>query len=274
MLRRMEAAVTPERAPAEQAPETRLVVGKHHALVRVTHWLNIPLLLGMILSGLAIYWASPVYEHPADPQTGNTDYFADAGFWIARHAPAQADAGSPENWFYDHFSLGHGLLADSLRFHWFFAYLFMTNGLLYLVGLAVGGGWKALLPRPADVAGGLRMMRFYAGFVPAKILRRAWPHPPSAGKYNSLQKAAYFSMPVLGLLAVATGWAIHKPVQLGWLEHLLGGYDRARVWHFWIMWIFIAFVGPHVVLVIADGWDTFRSMVVGWSARIRGQEHE
>jgi len=30
------------------------------------------------------------------------------------------------------------------------------------------------------------------------------------------------------------------------------------------------FVIPHVVLVIADGWDTCRSMIVGWSTRIRG----
>jgi len=31
---------------------------------------------------------------------------------------------------------------------------------------------------------------------------------------------------------------------------------------------------PHVVLVIADGWDTFRSMIVGWSARARQGEDD
>jgi thiosulfate reductase cytochrome b subunit len=31
------------------------------------------------------------------------------------------------------------------------------------------------------------------------------------------------------------------------------------------------FIVPHVILAIADGWDTLRSMVVGWSAR--GREH-
>jgi thiosulfate reductase cytochrome b subunit len=273
MLRRMEAPTRPPGARAEASAETRLVARKHHLLVRITHWLNIPLLLGMVLSGLAIYWASPVYQHPPNARTGSTDYLADAGFWAVAHLPGQADSDSPENWFYDHFSLGHGLLADSLRFHWFFAYLFMANGLLYLIGLAVGEGYKALLPRRADMAGALRMMRYYAGVVPAKILRKRWPHPPSAGKYNSLQKAAYLSMPVFGVLAVATGWAIHKPAQLDWLTRLLGGYDRARIWHFWIMWVFVAFVGPHVILVVADGWDTFRSMVVGWSTRLRG-EHE
>ncbi len=33
----------------------------HHLCVRWSHWLNIPVLLGVMLSGLSIYWASPVY---------------------------------------------------------------------------------------------------------------------------------------------------------------------------------------------------------------------
>ena len=73
----------------------------------------------------------------------------------------------------------------------------------------------------------------------------------------------------MGLLSIVTGWAIHKPSQLGWLAALFGGYDYARLWHFWLMWVFLAFTIPHVLLVFADGWDTFRSMVVGWSERVR-----
>jgi hypothetical protein len=36
-----------------------LVVRRHHLLVRCSHWLNVPILLGLILSGVSIYWASP-----------------------------------------------------------------------------------------------------------------------------------------------------------------------------------------------------------------------
>ena len=43
------------------------VVRRHHLLVRCSHWLNIPILLGLILSGVSIYWASPVYQHKPDP---------------------------------------------------------------------------------------------------------------------------------------------------------------------------------------------------------------
>jgi hypothetical protein len=35
-----------------------LVARKHHLLVRWSHWLNVPILLGLILSGISIYWAS------------------------------------------------------------------------------------------------------------------------------------------------------------------------------------------------------------------------
>jgi hypothetical protein len=29
---------------------------------------------------------------------------------------------------------------------------------------------------------------------------------------------------------------------------------------------------PHVILVFADGWDTLRSMIVGWSMRAERSE--
>jgi hypothetical protein len=51
---------------ATSAPEHHagvLVVRRHHLLVRCSHWLNVPILLGLILSGVSIYWASPVYQH-------------------------------------------------------------------------------------------------------------------------------------------------------------------------------------------------------------------
>lgn len=258
--------------PNPPPPGMRAVVAKHHALVRLSHWLNIPILLGLILSGLSIYWAAPVYTHPEDPRTGSFDYLADVGSWAVRHLPGEQGYERPAHWFYDHASLGTGMLAEALRLHWLFAYLFLANGALYLAGLLLGGGYRALLPRFTDVSGALRMMRYYLGLVPAKLLRRPWPHPPAQAKYNPLQKLGYLAMPAAGLLSAASGWAMHKPVQLGWLERLFGNYDIARQVHFWLLWLFVAFVVPHVVLVAADGWDTFRSMVVGWSARVRGGE--
>ncbi|HYK40775.1 MAG TPA: cytochrome b/b6 domain-containing protein [Thermoanaerobaculia bacterium] len=264
------AAQAPRTAAAKTAGAVRKVVPKHHALVRLSHWLNVPILLALIASGLSIYWASPVFTHAPAAGSNSREYLSDIGIWVARHAPVLVGKGNPAAWVYDRFGIGIFHLAQALRLHWLFAYLFMANGLLYAIGLAAGGGYRALLPRGSDPADALRMMRYYAGVIPAKVLRRPWPHPPLRSKYNALQRGAYFSMPVLGLLAVASGWAMHKPAQLPWLERLFVNYNGARIVHFAVMVIFAAFIIPHVVLVIADGWDTFRSMITGWSERIGG----
>jgi hypothetical protein len=100
-----------------------LVVRRHHLLVQISHWLTIPLLLGLILSGLSIYWASPIYQHDPNPTTGSFDYFADAGIWICAHLPWLHHHADPANWVYNHGSLGPSMLAFALRFHWFCAYL-------------------------------------------------------------------------------------------------------------------------------------------------------
>lgn len=223
-------------------------MARHNLLVRTSHALNIPILLMLGLSGLSIYWASPVY-----------------------HPDVLATLVHP-NWFYDTLSLGRYQLAAALRLHWLFAYLLMANGVLYLAGLVRGSGWRALKPRLSDGPGALRMIRYYAGYWPARILHKPWPHPEETGKYNPLQRLAYATIPVAGLLAVASGWAMHKPATLGWLAALFGGYAYARVWHFWMLWYFVAFSIGHVVMVAGAGWPTSRAMLAGdpqtpWAAR-------
>jgi thiosulfate reductase cytochrome b subunit len=234
-------------------------------LVRCSHWLNVPILLGLVLSGIAIYWASPVYHHKPDPVTGSTDPFRDAGQWICAHVPGLHQYSSPPDWVYNHISLGPGLLAAALRLHWLCAYLFMLNGLVYVMGLVMGGGWRSLLPRRTDLRDAWKMFRYYLGVPLAKLARLSWRHPRFNTKYNALQRGAYSCVAIAELLSVLTGWTIHKPMQLHWLTWIFGGYDKARIWHFWLMWCVVLFVVPHVILVLADGWDTFRSMITGWS---------
>lgn len=245
------------------------VVQKHHALVRFAHWFNVPTLLVLVLSGLSIHWASPVFKITPiganTPGAGPQDVFALVGEWVINNVPGQS--GEARNWFYDHFALGSGNLAKALNIHWFCAYVFMTIAVIYAIGLIAGGGYKALLPRPSDIRECSMMMKYYANVVPAFVLRRKNHHPTVTTKYNALQRFAYFSVSIALLLLIGSGWAIHKPVSLSWLQAAFGGYDSARVWHFSLTVFVIAFVIPHVTLVLAEGWDCLRSMIVGWSAK-------
>jgi hypothetical protein len=183
------------------------VIRKHQFLVPLSHWMNVPILLGLILSGISIYWASPVYQHKPDPQTGNVDVVADIGVWICAHLPGLHHYSSPPDWLYNHMSLGTYMLASALRLHWFFACLFMLNGLLYLTGLAIGGGWRALLPRSTDVRDPLRMMRYYIGVPFAWVLRRTWLHPRFTTKYKCTP---------------ASGIFLHSALRLPFSHHGLG----------------------------------------------------
>ena len=116
-------------------------------------------------------------------------------------------------------------------------------------------GYGSLLFRPRDLRPATEMQLYY--------LRLRKEHPPQ-GKHNALQKAAYTGIVAVGALAVLTGFAIYKPVQLGWLTALFGGYELARYWHFVTVWIFVAFTLLHVVLVFTVDPASLRGMITGW----------
>ena len=221
----------PEPPPA--APARRLLVKRHHWLVRVTHWLTAVLLAGMVMSGLQIYHAFPHFGLRGGPYYVN--------HWDGRYFPRWARLG--------------GWLAGGLNWHFALAWPFVITGLLYLIYLLVSGEWRSLLFRPRDVRRAWQMQLYY--------LRLRQEHPPQ-GKHNALQKAAYSFIFVLGALAVLTGFAIYKPVQLSWLTAAFGGYELARYWHFWAVWIFVAFTLVHVALVFVVDPASLRAMITGW----------
>jgi thiosulfate reductase cytochrome b subunit len=49
-----------------------------------------------------------------------------------------------------------------------------------------------------------------------------------------------------------------------WLTTILGGYEVARFFHFWLTMGFVGFFVVHVVQVALAGWNNFRSMVSGY----------
>lgn len=153
----------------------------------------------------------------------------------------------------------HHRLAQGMSWHFPFAFVFGVNGLCYAIFLFVSGQWRYLFPERRSVKDAaivfLHDLKLYKGELPSQV------------KYNGAQRFAYTAILFLGFAALITGLAIYKPVQLGWITSLLGGYEAARLEHFLITVAFVAFFIIHVGQVIKAGWNNFRAMVTGWEQR-------
>ena len=65
-----------------------------------------------------------------------------------------------------------------------------------------------------------------------------------------MQKALYAGVLLAGVVIVASGLAMWKPVQLQELAALLGGYEGARLVHFFAMAAIVLFLVVHVVMAL------------------------
>src|SRR5665647_2138863 len=65
------------------------------------------------------------------------------------------------------------------------------------------------------------------------------------------------------LIAVVSGIAIWKPVQLAPLTDLMGGYVWARYWHFLAMTLLVILSVVHVFMVFAVDPYSLKSMITG-----------
>jgi len=88
--------------------------------------------------------------------------------------------------------------------------------------------------------------------------------PVATEPYNALQKLAYTSTVLLGVVSVLTGLVLYNPVQFSGLAWAMGGFPRARIWHFLAMCGFLAFIPGHLLMVAVHGWSNLASMLVGW----------
>jgi Na+/proline symporter len=80
------------------------------------------------------------------------------------------------------------------------------------------------------------------------------------------QRAAYLALIVCGIVLVLSGLAIWKPVQMQELAALFGGFEGARIVHFFAMAILTLIVFVHVVMVILVP-RTFPIMITGSTRR-------
>jgi thiosulfate reductase cytochrome b subunit len=68
-------------------------------------------------------------------------------------------------------------------------------------------------------------------------------------RYNAVQKFAYLVVIVDIAVVILSGLTIWKSVQFPLLRTLMGGYDDARIVHFFAMNVLVAFFVVHVVMV-------------------------
>jgi Ni/Fe-hydrogenase b-type cytochrome subunit len=205
---------------------------RHHVVVRITHWINVIALTIMIGSGLRIFNAYPAFARKGES-------FCCYPF---EHAPI------PEKLTFG------GWLAGARNWHFAMMWLLVVNGLVYLGFIYLHGEWRDLVPRRGIARDAWEMVKFYVA------VRKDHPRQ---GKHNALQRLAYFGMPVVGVMAVVTGLAIWKPVQLAWLTNLMGGYVWARYWHFWAMLLLVALTIGHIFMVFTVDPYSIPAMITG-----------
>jgi thiosulfate reductase cytochrome b subunit len=215
---------------------------RHHLVVRVTHWVNALVLPIMIASGLRIFNA-----YPAFARKGET--FCCYPF-EGRAIPSWLTFGA---W-----------LAGARHWHFAAMWILVANALVYVAFIYLHGEWRDLVPRRGALRDAWQMVRFYVA------LRR---DHPQQGKHNALQRLAYFSLPWVGAVAVLSGLAIWKPVQLAPLTWMLGGFVWARYWHFLAMLALVALSLGHVFMVFAVDPYSLRSIVTGGYDESRSPEH-
>jgi thiosulfate reductase cytochrome b subunit len=131
-----------------------------------------------------------------------------------------------------------GWLAGGLLWHFAAMWLLIANGLVYVtMGFATGHFRRKLLPiRVGEVVHVL-------GAAFTGRLRH-----DDLSRYNAVQKLLYVGVLVAGVVVVASGFAVWKPVQLRELTALFGGYESARLVHFFAMVAIVLFLVLHVVM--------------------------
>src|SRR6202158_2342065 len=145
-----------------------------------------------------------------------------------------------------------GWLAGALLWHFAAMWLLVVNGLLYVtLGFLTDRFRRKLLPlRASDFARDLRA---------ALSGRLAYD---DLSVYNAVQKLLYVGVILTGIVIVASGLSIWKPVQLQDLTALFGGYDNARLVHFFAMAAIVAFLAIHVVMAFVIP-QSLRAMIRG-----------
>lgn len=263
------------------APRERIY--RHTLATRITHWINVLCFSVLLLSGLQIlnahprlYWGEagantdPAFisfyavEDESGALRGFTKIgalrFETTGFLGASRVDGEMTARGAPSWL----TLPtYRDLAAGRRWHFFFAWLFVINGLVYLgFGVANGHFRRDLKPSKDE----LRPRNLWADIK--KHARLHVPRGQESKRYNTLQKLAYLATIFIALpVMVLTGLTMSPGMNatLPFLLDIFGGRQSARTLHFLSAGALMLFVFVHVFEVfLAGAWNEIRSMITGW----------
>jgi thiosulfate reductase cytochrome b subunit len=253
---------------------------RHRLPVRVMHWINVVCLFVLLMSGLAIFNAHPMlywgeistFDRPALALVGvkaangtlrgvtivgghrfdTTGVFGASdnmmGKRVKRGFPTWATMPGGKS------------LARGRQLHFFFAWIFVLNGLAYLVWTFASKHMsRDMWPTAADWRG--------MGHSIVEHLKFRHPTGDEAARYNILQKLAYLAVILVfipGIILMGLGMSPQMDSVLGWMLDLVGGRQSARSLHFVFAMLLLGFVFIHVFMVFVTGpINQIRAMITG-----------
>jgi len=261
---------------------------RHSWPVRLMHWINVICLTVLLMSGLQIFNAHPTLNWGKQSYDGKPpvlDMRADSGpnggaigvteilghpfrttgvFGLSKDPDgSMAYRGFP-SWA----TLpGPQALAMGRQWHFFFAWLFVINGIAYLAYSIISRHLaRDLAPTRTDWRSIGRSFLDH--------LRFRHPQGEASKYYNVLQKLTYLLLifvllPFIVLMGLGMSPRMNS-LLTGWID-LFGGRQSARTLHFVAAMAIVLFVAVHLFEVIITGlWNNLRSMITG-RYRVQGE---
>ena len=264
---------------------------RHSLPLRIMHWSNVVFLSILLMSGLNIFSAHPALNWGKSSYNGgppvfeiqgredddgvvsgttrifghgfNTTGFLGAskdreGELTARNSPPGPTV--PDSLW----------LAMARRWHFFFAWLLLANGVAFVAYAGLSGHLRHdLLPTWRDLRS-----------IPRSILdhlRFRHASGEAAKRYNVLQNSPprgdLLPAPLMILMGLGMSPALDA-MWPGWVD-IFFGRQSVRTVHFVVAWALVLFMFVHVFEVIITGfWNNFWSMVTGYYRVKPGGDHE
>jgi thiosulfate reductase cytochrome b subunit len=280
--------------PHDTAEPAKSILYRRHAWpVRLMHWINVLAFFLLLMSGLQIFNAHPALNWGKSSYNGRPPVLQMGARLDAQGRPvgitrvlghefntsgvlgvsAGMNGQPTERGFPAWITLpSQQWLALARRWHFFFAWVLVINGLAYITyTLASRHLARDLAPSLADWRSIGQSVKDHLRFRHAQ--------GEAARRYNILQKLTYLSVIfVLFPLLILMGWGMSPGLNAlapGWVD-LFGGRQSARTLHFVLAWILVMFVFIHVFEVVVSGlWNNLRSMITGrYRITVAEDDHE